>query len=201
MKLHGGTEVEGALPSRSRVLYIGHLPHGFYEDQLLGYFSQFGRVTRVRVSRAKKNGRAKGYAFVEFQLPEVAETAAEAMDGYMMFRQKLVCRVVPVEKQHPQLFKGANRRFRVKPVHKLEAERHAKSNTPKGYAKRVERLAKRSQARLEKLRDAGIEYEFDAAPQMKVRSRIVFDDDEEEEEEEEEEPVVAVKKKKKVARR
>ena len=36
------------------VLFIGRLPHGFYEDQLKAYFSQFGNVTRLRVSRNKK---------------------------------------------------------------------------------------------------------------------------------------------------
>ncbi|KAG6879691.1 hypothetical protein C0992_012989, partial [Termitomyces sp. T32_za158] len=36
------------------VVYIGRVPHGFYEDQMRGYFSQFGDVTRVRLSRNKK---------------------------------------------------------------------------------------------------------------------------------------------------
>src|SRR5258708_6872257 len=36
------------------VLFIGRLPHGFFEDQLKAYFSQFGDVTRLRVSRNKK---------------------------------------------------------------------------------------------------------------------------------------------------
>ena len=60
-----------------------------------GFFTQFGNVTNVRVSRNKKTGKAKHYAFLEFQYPEVAETAAEAMNDYMLFTQKLVVRVVP----------------------------------------------------------------------------------------------------------
>lgn len=56
------------------------------------YFSQFGRVTKVRLSRSKKTGRSKHYAFIEFYSAEVARIAAEAMDGYMFFGQKLqVC--------------------------------------------------------------------------------------------------------------
>ena len=31
-----------------------------------GFFSQFGEVTNVRLSRSKRTGRSKGYAFVEF---------------------------------------------------------------------------------------------------------------------------------------
>ena len=52
-----------------------------------GFFSQFGKLTRVRLSRNKKTGKAKHYAFLEFQYPEVAEVAAEAMNGYFLFTQ------------------------------------------------------------------------------------------------------------------
>ena len=40
--------------SESGVVYVGHLPHGFYEEQLKSYFSQFGNVNQVRVARNKK---------------------------------------------------------------------------------------------------------------------------------------------------
>lgn len=39
---------------RRGVIYVGRLPHGFYETQLKEYFSQFGTVTKVHVSRNKK---------------------------------------------------------------------------------------------------------------------------------------------------
>jgi hypothetical protein len=32
-------------------------------------------------------GKAKHYAFLEFHLPEVAQIAAGAMDGYFLFKQ------------------------------------------------------------------------------------------------------------------
>jgi hypothetical protein len=35
-------------------VYLGHLPHGFYEKQIEKYMSQFGRVKAVKVSRSKK---------------------------------------------------------------------------------------------------------------------------------------------------
>ncbi len=54
----------------------------------------------MRVSRNKKTGRAKHYAFLEFQYADVAAAAAEAMDGYMLFTQKLAVRVVPVKVGH-----------------------------------------------------------------------------------------------------
>ena len=38
------------------VVYLGHIPHGFYEQEMHKYFSQFGRVTRLKLSRSKKVG-------------------------------------------------------------------------------------------------------------------------------------------------
>ncbi|OQR77937.1 MKI67 FHA domain-interacting nucleolar phosphoprotein-like [Tropilaelaps mercedesae] len=91
--------------SKSRgVIYIGHLPHGFYEDQLRKYFSQFGEVTRVRVSRSRKTGGSRGYAFVEFLHDSAAKVAAETMDNYLMYERLLKCSLVPMEKVHPDLF-------------------------------------------------------------------------------------------------
>lgn len=52
-----------------------------------GFFSQFGRLLRVRVSRSKKTAKAKHYAFLEFAHPDVAAIAAETMDGYFLFKQ------------------------------------------------------------------------------------------------------------------
>ena len=47
-------DLEGDVSMRRGVIYVGHLPHGFYEAQLKDYFSQFGTVTKVHVSRNKK---------------------------------------------------------------------------------------------------------------------------------------------------
>ena len=41
-------EAEGAgnaKKKKSSVVYLGHIPHGFYEDQMRGFFSQFGKVS------------------------------------------------------------------------------------------------------------------------------------------------------------
>lgn len=35
-------------------LYLGRIPHGFYEKQLKAYFEQFGDVEKVRLARNKK---------------------------------------------------------------------------------------------------------------------------------------------------
>lgn len=43
--------VQGFAPG---VVYVGHLPQTLAEPQLTSYFSQFGTILRLRLSRSKK---------------------------------------------------------------------------------------------------------------------------------------------------
>eukprot|EP00327_Prymnesium_parvum_P042993 CAMPEP_0195649574 /NCGR_PEP_ID=MMETSP0815-20121206/31266_1 /TAXON_ID=97485 /ORGANISM="Prymnesium parvum, Strain Texoma1" /LENGTH=276 /DNA_ID=CAMNT_0040793341 /DNA_START=180 /DNA_END=1009 /DNA_ORIENTATION=+ len=129
----------------SAVLYLGHIPHGFYEEQMKGFFSQFGTVSRLRLARNKKTGRSKHYAFIEFKHKEVAEVVAKAMNGYLMFKKVLVAKVVPAEQVHPDTFKNAHRSFRI--VDRTAVVRKH-FNKPKPEAKAA------------KLQALGIDYEF-----------------------------------------
>ena len=36
------------------VIYLGHVPHGFYEEEMRKYFSQFGTVTKLKLYRSRK---------------------------------------------------------------------------------------------------------------------------------------------------
>jgi RNA recognition motif-containing protein len=72
------------------LVYVGHLPHGFYEEEIKGYFKQFGRVTNAKVCRSKKTGNSKGYGYVEFAYDDVAKVAAETMNNYLMFKKKII---------------------------------------------------------------------------------------------------------------
>lgn len=95
-------------------MFIKHLPHGFFEDQLKKYFEQFGEVTRVRLARSKRTGGSKGYAFVEFDYPEVAEVAAETMDNYLMFKKIVKAAYIPPEKQNFNYFRTSVRKIKNK---------------------------------------------------------------------------------------
>ena len=83
---------------RRAVIYISHLPHGFYEKELRQYLAQFGAVTNLRLGRSRKTGGSKGYAFVEFKYPEVAQIVCETMNNYLMFDKLVKCQLVPPEK-------------------------------------------------------------------------------------------------------
>ncbi|XP_054288160.1 uncharacterized protein LOC129003858 [Macrosteles quadrilineatus] len=88
------------------VVYICHVPHGFYEEQIKAYFSQFGKVTGVNVPRSK-TGRAKGYAFIEYYHPEIARIAADTMNNYLMMNRLLKAKCIPHNEQRPRLFQRA----------------------------------------------------------------------------------------------
>lgn len=34
------------------VIYLGHVPHGFYEEEMRQFFSQFGKVTNINIPRS-----------------------------------------------------------------------------------------------------------------------------------------------------
>ncbi|ORZ33918.1 hypothetical protein BCR44DRAFT_118253 [Catenaria anguillulae PL171] len=147
-------------PASRGVIYLGRIPHGFYEDEMRQYFTQFGTVTRLRLSRNKKTGKSKHYAFVEFKDGDVADVVASTMNGYLMFGQVLVCKRLPHSQVHPELFKGANRKFR--PAN-LVAKEMKSINVPKSreaVVKTVKNLIAQEKARVAKIKAMGIDYDF-----------------------------------------
>lgn len=87
------------------VVLVQNLPKGFFEKELKKYFTQYGRVTRLRLARSERTGGSKGYAFIEFKHPEVAKVAAETMNDYLMFRQRLKTVYISPEEQDHDYFK------------------------------------------------------------------------------------------------
>lgn len=80
------------IKEQKTVIKLNNIPHGFYEKQMRDYFSQFGVVKNVLLVRSDKTHKSRGFGFVEFQLPQVARAAAEAMHNYLLFNQVLKCR-------------------------------------------------------------------------------------------------------------
>lgn len=130
------------------------------------YFSQFGKVTRVRVSRNKKTGASKHYAFVEFASAEVAEIVAKTMDKYLMFGHILQCRVIPSEQVHPDLFVGANQRFKRIPRSKMVGRDMTRGAERAVWDRRVSKEQKRRANKAKELKEK-LGYEF-TAPALKA---------------------------------
>lgn len=146
--------------SSSNNIYYRRIPHGFYEYQMRAYFSQFGEITRLRLSRNRITGRSKHYAFVEFASSAVARIAAETMDNYLMFGHILKCKYIPSEQLHPDIWKGANRRFKKTPWNKIEKKRLDKGKTREQWTDRIEKEQKKRLAKAEKLKAVGYEFEL-----------------------------------------
>ncbi|KAJ2872028.1 nucleolar protein [Coemansia aciculifera] len=142
------------------VVYIGRIPHGFYEEQMMGYFKQFGTIKRLRLSRNPKTGRSRHFAFIEFAHHEVAKIVAETMNNYLMFERLLKCVVVPEDKVHPQLF--VNRNAKIVPGQRQRAHQavHNRQRTQEEVESQVNRLVAKENKKRTKLQAAGIDYDF-----------------------------------------
>lgn len=112
--------------TQSAVIYIGHLPYGFLEDQLKTYFKQFGEVLAVKVCRSKKTARSKGYGFVQFQYPEVATIAADTMNNYMILGRVLKCHVLKSHQPNPFTFRDMRKKTRFVNWRKIFTMQHNK---------------------------------------------------------------------------
>lgn len=129
------------------------------------YFSQFGEITKLRLSRNRLTGRSKHYAFIEFASTTVAKIVAETMDNYLMYSHILKCKFVPAEQLHPEVWKGANRRFKRTPWNQIERKRLLKGKTRDQWSKRIEQEQRKRVAKAAKLKALG--YEIDL-PQLKA---------------------------------
>ncbi|WWD18143.1 hypothetical protein CI109_102592 [Kwoniella shandongensis] len=142
-------------------LFLGRIPHGFYEEQMKEYFSQFGDVSRVRLARNRKTGASKHYAYIEMPSVSVAEIVAETMNNYLLMGHLLKCQVVPLDQVHPQLWVGANKKFRKVPRARVEKMKHDKPRTDEEQVKADKKLKKKESQRKKNIKGQGIDYEFD----------------------------------------
>ena len=131
------------------------------------YFSQFGEITRLRLSRNRITGRSKHYAFVEFSSASVAKIVAETMDNYLMYGHILKCKFIPSEQLHPEIWKGANRRFKKTPWNRIEKKRLDKGKTREHWSGSIAREQKRRLAKAEKLKET-LGYELELPELMDV---------------------------------
>lgn len=159
-KRRGKRSAQGVDLATNGVVYVGHVPHGFYEEEMDSYFAQYGTVLDVRVSRSQKTGRSRGYAFVRFEDKDVARIAAASMDGYLMHGSRMVAHVVPDEKVHADMFKPAiiPRKLNASVIARKEAVQKSRNPlTIAKHSKSIQKNATRKKAQLAKMQ---IEYAF-----------------------------------------
>lgn len=128
------------------------------------YFSQFGTITQLRLSRNRTTGRSKHFAFIEFASAAAARVVADTMNSYLMFGHILRCEVVPPERVHPATFKGANRRFKRTPWNQIEKRRLDAGKTREQWQRKIKTEEKRRGSKAEKMKALGYEMEV---PELK----------------------------------
>lgn len=146
--------------SKRGVIYIGRLPSGFEEKELKTYFQQFGDITRLRLSRNKKTGHSKHYAFIEFKDEEVAKIAVETMNNYLLMGHLLKCTVLSEDKIHENLFVGANKKFKVIPFKKISLAHHDKKRTVEEWEALNDKHLKSIENKQKKLKEKGINFDL-----------------------------------------
>jgi nucleolar protein 15 len=146
-----GAAASSSHKDSSSVLYFGHLPREFGENELKRLLGQFGRVKRACVARSRKTGGHRGFAFVEMSNPEVADIVAQTFSGYLLMgRRRLVCHVVPAEQVRTgRPFFQPKRSTRAEPVRTLDRMQVITA-----------RLLEREKLKRQRLADLGIEYDF-----------------------------------------
>lgn len=91
------------------VIFVKHLPNGFFEKQLGDFFGQFGEVTKVYVGRSKRTSRSRGYGYVKFRYNEVAQIAASSVNNYLLFGRLLKAHTLP--ERYSQIPRNGNKAF------------------------------------------------------------------------------------------
>ena len=147
----------------SGIIYLSHIPYGFYENEMKDYFSQFGEVTNLRLCRSVKTGRSMGYAFIKFKHSEVAKVAAETMNNYIMHGSRLISKYVPPNTVRRKLFsrKSITREnYPLKRKRIVDVEKRNCVRVSDVYKKWVKRQMDSLNKKLRKLKDLNIEYNF-----------------------------------------
>ncbi|KUJ12025.1 RNA-binding domain-containing protein [Mollisia scopiformis] len=156
---------ESGASDKPGVIYVGRIPHGFFEHEMRAYFNQFGNIIKLRISRNKKTGNSKHYGWIQFESTTVADIVARTMDNYLMFGHLLKVKLIPDEQVPANLFKGANKRFKKVPWNKMEGRKIGQGASEEVWDERIEREEQRRDEKAKKLQAIG--YEFEAT---KVKS-------------------------------
>lgn len=128
------------------VICLSNIPHGFCENEIKKYFSQYGDVLRVKLVRSERTGESCGYGFVMFEHWEVANIVAKTINGYLTFGKIMKCRLLDNSRIPETLFHMS--RFRQKNCPKMLIRKSAINKLNKVRSKKEDRM------RIKKLKTA-----------------------------------------------
>jgi RNA recognition motif-containing protein len=65
-------------------IYVSNLSYSVQDDDLRGFFSEYGEVSSAKVIMDKYTNRSKGFGFVEMTDDTAAQKAIAELDGGMV---------------------------------------------------------------------------------------------------------------------
>lgn len=78
-------------------IYVGNLSYKISDQDLQEVFEEFGTVSSAKVIKDRETGRSKGFAFVEMEDDDEAQSAIDELDG-----AEIDGRAVKVNKARPK---------------------------------------------------------------------------------------------------
>lgn len=143
------------------VLYIGRLPKLFQEYEVKKYFSQFGDILRLRISRNKTTGASRHYGFLEFKDYNVAKIAAETMNNYLLLGHLLKVHVIEDPKEN--LFaKKLKNNFRAFDWRAKEYAQFHKAKPLEEWNKLQKEFEQKKEDKMAELKTLGFDYALEA---------------------------------------
>jgi len=143
------------------VLYIGHIPHGFFEKEMRGFFSQFGKILGLILKRSYKTGGSKGYGFLKFESVAIAKVVRETMNKYYLAHKFLDVKSVPSDRVNAIQWEQFNTELEAKSrAMETRNKRSLQGKTKEEISKMQEGLLRNDDLRRKKLKSLGVNYEF-----------------------------------------
>lgn len=93
-------------------IYVGSINFEIKEDTIKQAFLPFGPIKSVNLSWDPITNKHKGFAFIEYDIPEAAQLALEQMNGVMIGGRNIkVVVLLDFSISYPQLLKGILRLY------------------------------------------------------------------------------------------
>ena len=92
-------------------IYVSNLSFAVQDEDLRGYFAEYGEVTSAKVIMDKFTNKSRGFAFVEMPSDEAANKAIQELDGATVDGRTIGVSVArPREERSPNSNKGSFQR-------------------------------------------------------------------------------------------
>lgn len=89
-------------PTAGKKLFIGNLSYDWADEQLRAHFAELGTVVNAEVARFRgRNGRSRGFGFVEMTSEGEAQSAIEKLHGGMAGGRQIIVRLAKSQESRP----------------------------------------------------------------------------------------------------